>query len=170
MGCFRMNGPYRLCIICTKKEISIYQTVIGASCFFVYGARCNALSWLHVLLTGSGTPVKSRLVSERIIVPLTIFLHGYKKQSSNHSKLYVAFMDFGKAFEIVCKHKLWNILHKNELSGKIINALNSMYEVVKSKARAGGDLTEVFMCHQGLTQGEVCSPVLLFVCFYKWID
>ena len=51
-------------------------------------------------------------------------------------------------------------IYKNGLNAKIVNALKSMYEVVKSKVRAGGDLTKVFMCPKGLKQGEVCSPVL----------
>ena len=36
----------------------------------------------------------------------------------------------------------------------------SMYNVVKSKVRAGNDLTESFMCPRGLKQGEICCPVL----------
>ena len=48
----------------------------------------------------------------------------------------------------------------NGLTGKIVNAFKSMYEAVKSKVRAGSDLTEACMCPQGLKQGEVGSPVL----------
>ena len=39
-------------------------------------------------------------------------------------------------------------------------AVVSMYNVVKSKVRAGNDLTESFLCPRGLKQGELCSPVL----------
>ena len=41
----------------------------------------------------------------------------------------------------------------------------NIYNVVKSKVRAGNDLTESFLCPRGLKQGETCSPVLfsLFV-------
>ena len=35
-----------------------------------------------------------------------------------------------------------------------------MYEVVKARVRAGGDLTEAFMCSRGLKQGDSCSPIL----------
>ena len=42
----------------------------------------------------------------------------------------------------------------------MFRAITSMYNVVKAKVRAGGDLTESFMCPSGLKQGEVCSPVL----------
>ena len=39
-------------------------------------------------------------------------------------------------------------------------AVVSMYNVVKSKVRAGNDLTESFLCPRGLKQGEICSTVL----------
>ena len=42
----------------------------------------------------------------------------------------------------------------------MFRAITSMYNAVKAKVRAGGDLTESFMCPSGLKQGEVCSPVL----------
>ena len=35
-----------------------------------------------------------------------------------------------------------------------------MYNTVKARVRVNGDLTDVFLCPQGLKQGEVCSPVL----------
>ena len=46
------------------------------------------------------------------------------------------------------------------MNGQMFRAITSMYNVVKAKMRAGGDLTESFMCPSGLKQGEVCSPVL----------
>ena len=52
------------------------------------------------------------------------------------------------------------------MNGKMFRAITSMYNVVKAKVRAGGDLTESFMCPSGLKQGEVCSPVL-FSLFIK---
>ena len=35
-----------------------------------------------------------------------------------------------------------------------------MYDVVKTRVRAGGDLTQDFMCPRGLKQGDICSPIL----------
>ena len=43
---------------------------------------------------------------------------------------------------------------------KTYHAIVSMYNVVKSKVRAGFDLTESFMRPRGLKQGEICSQVL----------
>ena len=73
----------------------------------------------------------------------------------------MAFIDFRKAFDTICRTKLWTVLPKNGLRGKIAIALQSMYAIVKARVRAGGELTDVFLCPRGLKQGEVCSPVLV---------
>ena len=74
--------------------------------------------------------------------------------------MYVAFIDFRKAFDSVIRSKLLAILKKKSLKGKMYRTIVSMYNVVKSKVRAGNDLTESFVCPGGLKQGEICSPVL----------
>ena len=77
----------------------------------------------------------------------------------------MAFIDFRKAFDTVCRTKLWNRVYRNGLRGKIATALQSMYAIVKARVRAGGELSDVFLCPRGLKQGEVRSPVPFFVCF-----
>jgi hypothetical protein len=83
-----------------------------------------------------------------------------QKQLSYHRKLYVAFIDFRKAFDSVVRTKLWAVLRKNGINGKMYRAITSIYDIVKAKVRSGGELTNSFMCPLGLKQGEVCSPVL----------
>jgi len=83
-----------------------------------------------------------------------------QKQLLRHRKLYVAFIDFRKAFDSVRRDKLWRILNANGINGKFLNALKSMYIVVKARVRAGGELTDAFMCPRGLKQGENNSPNL----------
>jgi hypothetical protein len=83
-----------------------------------------------------------------------------QKQLLRHRKLYVAFIDFRKAFDTVSRGKLWKILKNNGINGKFLNSLRSMYKVVQARVRGGGDLTDSFLCPRGLKQGEVCSPIL----------
>ena len=45
-----------------------------------------------------------------------------QKQLVRHRKLYVAFIDFRKAFDSVSRDKLWNVLGSNGMSGKILSA------------------------------------------------
>ena len=41
VGCFQMNGLYRLHILCTKKELSVYQTInYRVHRFLIYLASC----------------------------------------------------------------------------------------------------------------------------------
>ena len=47
-----------------------------------------------------------------------------QKQLLRHIKLYVA-------FDTICRTKLWTVLHRNGLRGKIAIALQSMYAIVK---------------------------------------
>ena len=82
------------------------------------------------------------------------------KQLSYHRKMYVAFIDFRKAFDSVVHSKLWQVLRKNGIHGRMYNAIVSMYEVVKAKVRANGEVTDSFDCPRGVKQGEVLSPAL----------
>ena len=78
-----------------------------------------------------------------------------QKQLLCHKKLYVAFIDFRKAFDSVIRSKLWAILRKNDLKGKMHQAIVNMYNVVKSKVRAGIDLTESFVSQRSQAGGNM---------------
>ena len=58
--------------------------------------------------------------------------------------------------------KLWPILLKHGLSGKMYYATQSMYRVVKARVRCGNGagLTDFFFCQKGLKQGEITSLLL----------
>ena len=56
--------------------------------------------------------------------------------------MYVSFIYFRKAFDSVIHSKLWAVLKKKELKGKMYQAIVSLCNVVKSKVRGGNDLTE----------------------------
>ena len=85
--------------------------------------------------------------------------------SNSNRKLYVAFIDFEKAFDSINRHILWRVLLKYGLSGKIFNCIRSMYSNVKAKVKSGVKLTEFIRCTAGVKQGDILSPVLftLFV-------
>lgn len=83
-----------------------------------------------------------------------------QRQLSNHRKLYVAFIDFRKAFDLVDRNYLWYVLRKKGISCKMYAAIKSMYSVVKAKVRVNDCVSDSFMCPRGLKQGENCSPIL----------
>ena len=84
-----------------------------------------------------------------------------EKQFAKNSKLYVAFVDFYKAFDTISHSVLWRVLSETGIRGKMLNVLKGMYASIKSCVRCtGGQLTEYFECLQGLKQGCLCSPIL----------
>ena len=88
-------------------------------------------------------------------------LHGIINHLLNENKkLYVAFIDFTKAFDYVVRDILWYKLLKYGVRGKIINVLRSMYKNVQSRIKYENQLSVGFQCVLGVRQGECLSPFL----------
>ena len=109
--------------------------------------------------------VFARIIALLITYLLHLTVANIQKQLSNHRKFYVAFTDLRKAFDSVVQEKLWSILQKSGVNGKMLNAITtsvhtSVYNVVTAEVRARGDLTDSVMRQSGLKQGDVYSPVL----------
>ena len=83
-----------------------------------------------------------------------------QKQFTHNRKLYVAFVDFEKAFDSISRKLLWPILLKNSIKGKLYRCLRSMYDEVKARVKSGSILTDFVNCTRGVKQGDVCSPIL----------
>ena len=61
---------------------------------------------------------------------------------------------------MVSRDKLWRVLEAQGIEGKFLNAMKSMYDIVKTCVRTGASVTESFVCPRGLKQGDICSPIL----------
>ena len=84
-----------------------------------------------------------------------------QKQFSLNRKMYVAVIDFEKAFDSIDRKLLWPILLKNGIRGKLYRCIKSMYNSVKVRVRCGSKLTDYIKCTVGVKQGDACSPVSL---------
>jgi hypothetical protein len=80
--------------------------------------------------------------------------------SKKGQKLYVAFVDFKKAFDSVHHGKLLETIQAEGIKGKFYQALQAMYESLLSCVRVNGVLSEFFDCPVGVRQGCVLSPTL----------
>ena len=65
-----------------------------------------------------------------------------------------------KAFDLVQRSKLWGILKKTGIKGKVYNSLTGMHKSVKACVRTSTGLTDYFDCPIGLKQGCLASPIL----------
>ena len=55
-----------------------------------------------------------------------------KLNSRRGGKVYVAFVDYKKAFDTVDRDKLWETLEKLKTSSKMINMIKAIYTSVQS--------------------------------------
>ena len=72
--------------------------------------------------------------------------------------LYVAFVDFKRAFDTVNRNMLFYKLVKKQIDGNLIRLLYDMYNKTKSKICTGGLLSELLHDTLGVNQGGPNSP------------
>ena len=69
--------------------------------------------------------------------------------SKKGGKVYVALVDYKKAFDPVVREALWDVLQKLQTSSKMIMILKVMYNSVKSCVRLGVNLYSCLNAHKG---------------------
>ena len=78
-------------------------------------------------------------------------------------KLYCAFVDYKKAFDMTDRISLWKKLLQSEINGKVLRVIQNIYNKAKSCVRVGNRLSEFFPCRVGVRQGENLSPLLFAI-------
>ena len=82
------------------------------------------------------------------------------KTLANKKKLYVAFLDWEKMFDKIDRIYLWQKLLNEKLSTKFVNAIKSMYSVVKSYIKYNQLKSEFIESNIGVKQGDPASSIL----------
>ena len=75
-------------------------------------------------------------------------------------KLYVAFVDFRKAFDSARHDKLLQAVQQERVKGKCFASIKSVYDSPLSCVRANNDYSDFFECPAGVRQGCVLSPTI----------
>ncbi|XP_060597913.1 uncharacterized protein LOC132751716 [Ruditapes philippinarum] len=78
-----------------------------------------------------------------------------RKQST-----FAAFIDFKKAYDYINRDLLWKKLYDIGIKGKMLGAVQSLYDSVYSCVRINSKHTEWFTVKSGLRQGCILSPLL----------
>ena len=80
-------------------------------------------------------------------------------------RMYCAFVDYQKAFDLINRCKLWHKIVKNGVSGKMLTVVQCLYANAKSRVKYGSKISKTsFNCNTGIRQGENLSPLLF--CIY----
>lgn len=82
---------------------------------------------------------------------------------SRGKRIYCAFIDYKKAFDLVTRSNLWRKLIANGVNGKIIGVIYDLYSKAKSCVSVNGKLSDYFSCNIGVRQGENLSPLLFAI-------
>ena len=82
------------------------------------------------------------------------------KQLYLNRKLYVAFVDFSKAFDFINRNILFYKLLKSGLSGRVIETIRNMYSKTKCKIKTADGLSPEINNLFGVNQGGTLSPNL----------
>eukprot|EP00745_Piridium_sociabile_P034171 TRINITY_DN58732_c0_g1_i3.p1 TRINITY_DN58732_c0_g1~~TRINITY_DN58732_c0_g1_i3.p1 ORF type:complete len:233 (+),score=10.78 TRINITY_DN58732_c0_g1_i3:3-701(+) len=84
---------------------------------------------------------KSYSTIDHIFSLLTMIHKSMNKKRKG--KLYVAFVDYLKAFDTVNRESLWNVLEKVKTSTKMLKMLQGMYTSVQSCIRWGSQVSDL---------------------------
>ena len=82
---------------------------------------------------------------------------------SKNKRLYCAFIDYKKAFDLIDRSSLWSKLIANQINGNLIRVVYNLYENAKSCVKQGIKLSNLFSCNIGVRQGENLSPLLFAI-------
>ena len=81
----------------------------------------------------------------------------------NGKKLYIAFIDYRKAFDFIDRVSLWDKMIATGINGKILQVIYNLYHNAKSCVRSNGKMSDYFSCDVGVRQGENLSPLLFSI-------
>ena len=83
-----------------------------------------------------------------------------KSLSQEKGEVYVAFIDYQKALDLVNRESVYVCLRTKGLSRKVLNTIRRMYETVLCSVKARCNYTDFFECLIGIKQVCLLSPDL----------
>ena len=133
------TGPLALSYLCIKKAACIVLTISVVSPYWALSVNFLLAYWTidsyrhieeyGVYVEAQGGFREGRGTTNSIFVLTSLIQHFL-----NHGKsLYLAFIDFSKAFDYVVRENLWFKLVNAGMSWKILEIIKSMYYVVKTQ-------------------------------------
>ena len=83
-----------------------------------------------------------------------------EKMLERGKKLYAAFLDLEKAYDRVWRAGLWEALKQYGVQGRLLRAVQGLYQDSEAAVKVGEETTEWFKVQRGVRQGCPMSPWL----------
>ena len=84
-----------------------------------------------------------------------------EKAREFQKNIYLCFMDYAKAFDLVDHNKLWKILKEMGISDHLTCLLRNLYAGQEATVRTGHGTTDWFQIGKEVCQGLYCHPAYL---------
>ena len=100
------------------------------------------------------------------IFTLHAIIETYLKQidsKNEKKKLYCAFIDYQKAFDLVDRSCLWAKLLACNIKGIIMKLIFNLYQNTKACVKLNNKISQSFSCNIGVRQGDNLSPLLFAI-------
>lgn len=78
-------------------------------------------------------------------------------------RLYCAFVDYTKAFDLIDRTSLWRKVLAMGINGKVLQVIHNIYRIAKNKIACSGNFSEYFASLIGVRQGDKLSPLLFAI-------
>ena len=88
---------------------------------------------------------------------IDLYLNMFNKKQK---RLYCAFIDYSKAFDLVDRALLWNKLLAYNINGRFMRAIHNIYQNTKACIKLNNTVSNSFNCNIGVRQGDNLSPLL----------
>ncbi|CAH1255443.1 Hypp1532 [Branchiostoma lanceolatum] len=82
-----------------------------------------------------------------------------EKARESNVQLFMAFIDYKKAFDSVGHQTLWKMMETMGVSRHLVQLLRNLYRDQQAAVRVEEDLTEWFKVRKGVRQGCLLSPM-----------
>ena len=86
-----------------------------------------------------------------------------EKSLEQQMPLYLAFIDFSKAFDTVHRDCVWQLLHKYGCPPKFVGMIQQLHDGMQAQVCVNGDVTDPFPVAHGVKQGCVLAPTLFTI-------
>ena len=102
---------------------------------------------------------RNKRIMDNVLIMQTVSEKYLKKK---RGKIYWCFIDLERAYDKVCRNKLWWVLRNKGVSAKFIGNLKGIYADISFRIRVNkfGETTDKFQQNVGVRQGCNLSPYL----------